>query len=83
VNFDGSFPVLLTGLFAEADGFLLELDGVVGFGYEERDENELNSGPDEEDPECPSDSISFHVSSAALTDQKSRKSPDKGRRDSA
>jgi len=59
VDLDGSFPVLLAGLFAEADGFLLEFDGVIGLGDEERDENELNSGPDEEDPECPSDNVSI------------------------
>lgn len=61
MDLDGSFPVLLASFFAEPLGFLLELDGVVGLRDKERDENELNSGPDKEDPERPSDNISFHV----------------------
>ena len=57
---DGSLPVLLAGLFAEADGFLLEFDGVVCLGDEERDEDELDSSPDEEDPERPPDNVSIY-----------------------
>jgi len=60
MDFDRGFPVLLAGLFAEADGFLLEFDRVVGFGDEECDEDELNSCPNQEDPEGPSDNVSIH-----------------------
>jgi len=60
VNLDWSFPVLLAGFFAESDRFLLEFDGMVSFGDEERDENELDSRPDKEYPERPSANVSIY-----------------------